>query len=307
MAKQTRNPQSHLIALEPRMMFDGAAVVTAAATLSSADVLDNNTASSHGFAADNNGLTGDTVPNIGLAPPITSQQDLSDRGSDVTTVDTSSQDDQLPFSSGFVAVAEDGNNMATTLLDGVDGEPLSDDVDTLSIAAAGSNPSVSVAETVLSVPVNTDPVLVPSASNDLSTSISERITAKEQVFLQQAIVPEASDDADTALVRSDLAYQDALQPESISYDIREPGVRPVEFRDYFIIDDNDSRSHMGPVLRDYQADFVDDVLIEQAGAASGQDYIFIDTNVEIIRSWPTPGRAKASLSSSTAIATGWTR
>ena len=33
MVKKSTNPQSHLIALEPRMMFDGAAVVTAAAAM----------------------------------------------------------------------------------------------------------------------------------------------------------------------------------------------------------------------------------------------------------------------------------
>ncbi len=287
MTKHIRIPQSHLIALEPRMMFDGAAVVTAAATLTSADALEAGQSSSNFFAADNNGLTGDTVPNIGLVPPITADQNIVNNRADLPSVDSSAEEVEGAFSSGLISDFSSSSVAETSSMGDVDGDFISDDVDAYSIAAAGPESSLSIAESVLTVPVNNDPILIPVAPADAVANISENITVKEQIILEDAVAGGSNGNAlnsdiaaDSGAAGDNIAYQDALQPEVISYDIRESDVRPGDFRDYFIIDDNDSRSAIAPAWRDYQPVLTDDVLVQQDTAASGQDYIFIDTNVE---------------------------
>ncbi len=287
MAKQPRNSQSHLIALEPRMMFDGAAVMTAAATLTSVDALENGSSPSHLFSADNNGLTGDGVPNIGLVPPTTVDPNIMSGSTDLVTVEITPESGEEAFSSGLVSDFNSSDIVVARPINSIDGEAISDDVEAFSMVVAEPASSLSIAETVLTVPVNNDPILLPVDPVDQPSNISENITVKEQIISKQAApagsngYATTSDGAlDSGAINANIAHQDALQPDLISYEIREPGVRPADFRDYFIIDDNDSRSAIAPAWRDYQLTLGDGVLVQQDIVAASQDYIFIDTNVE---------------------------
>lgn len=278
MVKHTRIPQAHLIALEPRMMFDGAAVVTAAATLSSPDVMDggphNGPLATDFFDAGNNRLTADTVPNIGLVPPPTfapNSEGSAVNQSDMLAIDIPVQDDQRAFSNASISDPVDANSIAAVSSDGFQ-------VEAISLAAVAPESSAPLSDTALTIPVNDDPVTVPLDSINISSDTSENITVKESIILKEALANKTPMIFGTASGNS--AYQDLLLSERYSYDIGEVGVRPADFRDYFIIDDNDSRSAMGAVLRDYPGMTVDDVSLEQSAATTDQDYIFIDTNVE---------------------------
>jgi CshA-type fibril repeat protein len=274
MVKHTRIPQGHLIALEPRMMFDGAAVVTAAATLSSADVLDNGPTDSGSFGAADNRLTADTVPDIGLVPPTTLTQgiEVSAIGSsDGLVVDMPPPNDQSSYDSGSIVAG--GRDDSPVMID-ADGHP----VGAISIAAATNESSSYTAATALTGSVNVDPVEVSLGSSGNSPVLSDNIILKEAVFLKEAMADQVP--VNSAAATNNLAYLPVMRAEQYSLDVRESNVRPADFRDYFIIDDNDSRSAMWAASRDYQQFVTADFQLEQTSAPTGQDYIFIDTNVE---------------------------
>ncbi len=284
MTKQTRIPQAHLIALEPRMMFDGAAVVTAAATVSTVDVLESAPLAPGITFNDNNNLSDAGVPNIGLAPLAVAVRDFGgpEAGrADLTNVNVSLTDDPGVFSAGLVSAPDDSDNRAAVMLDGETPVQL----EAISFAEADRSANVSMAQTSLMVAVNDDPAAAPIDLVHPVIDVSSTVVAREAIVGQEAlgVAPfknaEISDSAAGTGTGGGL-YHDALRPERVTYDIREPGVRPADFRDYFVIDDNDSRSAVRPMFFGFESFGAENDPVEPSAATTGQDYIFIDTNVE---------------------------
>ncbi|WP_108811397.1 Ig-like domain-containing protein [Sphingorhabdus sp. Alg231-15] len=299
MAQQPRNAQTHLIALEPRMMFDGAAVVTAAVTISSADVLEGGMSTTGIFGMENKALSAGAVPNIGLAPPMAAGQDtgsFAPGSSDRATVNLPLPSEFANFSNDAIGSTTDNNSMAWASLGIVEGAGQPLETAAIAIAAGDTNEAQSSTALVLSAPVNTDPVLKPLDPSDHGSDVSSNDIVTEQVVAKEALGSQAiasfGQQGAQAIAGSTEAgafvetafSQDALQPENLAVFAREPGVRPVDFRDYFIIDDNDSRSAIMPQWLGYSpfsADsLAEDLVVEQTATQAAQDYIFIDTNVE---------------------------
>ncbi|GAA0477594.1 hypothetical protein GCM10009096_19360 [Parasphingorhabdus litoris] len=286
MAKQNKKPQTHLIALEPRMMFDGAAVVTAVATVAAADALENGSVSPSFFGSGKGGSVGDTIPNIGLAPPTTSERYAENGRPDMVAVDIAMRDGDSAFPTGPGPDSADSDMAGSAVLDGLDGGLEADGVEALSIAAVGSEASASSGEALLTNSVNNDAVLLPDSAPGYSSNISENITVKEQVVAKDAVTGGsggaviADEGFDAGTVQDNVVQQVEVRSEPASYDFREPGVRPTNFQDYFIIDDNDSRFVMNRVPLVGDPEISEDALVAQNVAATGQDFIFIDTSVE---------------------------
>ncbi len=281
MAQQPRNAQTHLIALEPRMMFDGAAVVTAATTISAADVLDGGMSASGIFGLENMALSAETVPNIGLAPPMVAGPDMGSVGpgsSDRTTVNLPLSSEPDDFSIDAIGSTTDDNSMAWASLDIVESADQPLETAAIAITAGDTSEAQSSAALVLAAPVNTDPVLKPLDPLDESSYVTSDGLVTDQLVAKEALGSEAGAVVDTVF------SQDALSPESVAIYGREPGVRPVDFRDYFIIDDNDSRFAIMSQWLGYLPSAADasteDLVVEQTATQATQDYIFIDTNVE---------------------------
>ena len=287
MTKQTRIPQAHLIALEPRMMFDGAAVATAATTVSTVDVLESTPLAPGITFNDNNNLSDAAVPNIGLAPLAVAVRDFGNPyagRADLATVNVSLADDPGAFSAGFVSASDDSDNRAVVMLDGETPVQL----EAISFAEADrSAPAICrEAQASLMAPVHDDPAAVPIypvyPAADVSSTVVRQgsdCCAKEA----QGAAPFKNAEISDSLAGTGAGgglYPDALRPERVTYDIRESGVRPADFRDYFIIDDNDSRSAVRPMFFGFESFVAENDPVEPGAATTGQDYIFIDTNVE---------------------------
>jgi len=262
MPKYPNTPPSHLLALEPRMMFDGAAVVTAAATLSVADGQDAGPLMPSSLVTGMNNAVGENAPEVGLVPSAVRADGINGLAADRLdgAVTIAAQNSPGAFSDDLAVNLDDRNNMAV-----------------VSLQEAGT----------------TD--IEPSATN-FNLNNSDSFTVKEQVSVKEAVVASPSFNAvisdpgsfdltgtnlnEDAGVTDVSAYRDGLPPEQLSADIGEVGVRPTDFRDYFVVDDNDSRGAIGQGLSLYQLGASDDAAVEQNSTAAGQDYIFIDTNVE---------------------------
>ncbi|MEP3225399.1 MAG: Ig-like domain-containing protein [Parasphingorhabdus sp.] len=275
MVKHTRIPQSHLIALEPRMMFDGAAVVTAAATVLSSDAFANSAIDGLGFGAENSQFNAQSVPNIGLAPPtrfVPADQDSGVESVRLSPIALAHEQD--PSALAQSVIGEDLHAAGST--DDLDQmNPVRD----LAFAAVPASLNAADDSAPLTDNIVTDPVLVPSASHDADINISDTITVNETGVLKEAIAGQdfLDDVDDPALVSGSQAD---ISADNIAQSLRVPDMEPDGFRDYFIIDDNDSRFVTAPVLPDQPSFAPEDLLLVQDAAASGQDYIFIDTNVE---------------------------
>ncbi len=262
MPRYPNTPPSHLLALEPRMMFDGAAVVTAAATLSVADGQDGGPFMPNSLATGMNNVFGENAPEVGLAPSAVRADGANDFAADSVdgAVTIAAQDSPSAFSDDLAVDLDDRNNMAVVSLQeagAADIEPSATNFDLNNSDSFTVKEQVSVKEAVVASPSVNAAISDPGPFDPTGTNLNEDVRTTDIS-----------------------AYRDALPTDELSTDIREVGVRPADFRDYFVIDDNDSRAVIGQGMSLYQQGASDDAVVEQNGAAAGQDYIFIDTNVE---------------------------
>ncbi len=279
MVKKSTNPQSHLIALEPRMMFDGAAVVTAAAAMPSFDGQDHDALTPGLLSSGNRWITIDSIPNIGLAPQTAADQNSDAALSSLVPADLDIQNDLVTSFKGVASIDQTSGAGGVT------------EAEQFSVTLAESVVPASETGPVLAMPGNIRSVPAAIFDAEIASDYSDNIDVNERLFSEEARVVskgylvdnkfdgEAFSGATAGITNNHPLNRDLLQPRFVVKDTFGAAIT-YETGDFFIADDNFLRPfNMDPRFYDEGSE-VADALVVSPQITSSQDYIFIDTNVE---------------------------
>ena len=284
MANRDRLAQSHLIVLEPRMMFDGAAVATASATV----------ASGEGFAID---------------PLVTGLFTVAGSASDASVVSKVGLESSAFFTDNI-------SGQSIFLADILSGSVISDIVDAADLEQADDDRYENIIfENMAFAGRENESLLISNADNDVEaiTRVARPINSMLSTAEQLAAISNYRDLAELSgpgyviddlqaitdgITTSDIAIKEPLTaaapahslsrsvlegPDGISnviQNLREAEPLQGERVDTFVLDDNDDRFHTSYAVRSTWSDPVDHSMVQSISSQDTQDYIFIDSNVE---------------------------